>query len=71
MLSRPLLTTHGVADLLGVKEATVRRWIRDRELPAVLLRREWRVSMNHLEAFVDGRLRDHLAGQDPEGSKSQ
>jgi excisionase family DNA binding protein len=58
MLTRPLLTTHDVADLLKMKEATVRRWIRDGELPAILIHREWRVSMKHLEEFVEARLKN-------------
>lgn len=57
MLSKPLLTTHEVADLLKVKEATVRAWIRAGELPAVQLHREWRVVEKHLEEFVASRLR--------------
>ena len=56
MLSRPLLTTLEVAELVKVKEATVRQWIRDGVLPAVHLRREWRVSVKHLEEFVMARL---------------
>ncbi len=56
MLSRPLLTTHEVAELLKMKEATVRKWIRDGELPAIQFHREWRVSMRHLEEFVTARL---------------
>lgn len=57
MLSKPLLTTHEVADLLKVKEATVRAWIRAGELPAVQLHREWRVVEKHLEEFVASRFR--------------
>jgi excisionase family DNA binding protein len=58
MLTRPLLTTHDVADLLKMKEATVRHWIRDGELPAIHIHREWRVSMKHLEEFVEARLKN-------------
>lgn len=56
MLSRPLLTTKEVAELLKIKEATVRAWIRDGELPAIQFHREWRVSVRHLEEFVSERL---------------
>lgn len=59
MLSRPLLTTHEVADLLKVKEATVRKWIRDGELPAIQFHREWRVAVRHLEEFVTARLKSN------------
>ena len=53
MLSKPLLTVHDVADLLQVKESTVRSWIKDRELRAIKLGREWRVAVKDLEAFVN------------------
>lgn len=56
MLSRPLMTTHEVAELLKVREATVRKWIRDGELVAIQLHREWRVAVRHLEEFVAERL---------------
>jgi len=56
MLGKPLLTTHEVATLLKVKEATVRAWIRAGELPAVQLNREWRIAVKHLEEFVESRL---------------
>ena len=35
MLSRALMTIHEAAKLLKVREATVRKWIRDDELPAI------------------------------------
>lgn len=53
MLSRPMLTVHEVADMLKVKESTVRTWIRESELRAVKLGRDWRVSIKDLEAFVN------------------
>ena len=53
MLSRPLLTIHEVADLLKVKESTVRTWIKDRDLRAVKFGREWRVIQKDLEAYLD------------------
>lgn len=56
MLSRPLMTTQEVAELLKVKEATVRKWIRDRELPAIQFHREWRIAARHLEEFITARL---------------
>lgn len=52
MLRKPLLTTHDVAALLKIKEATVRRWIRDGDLPAVNLGREWRIATSQLEEFL-------------------
>ena len=56
MLSSPMLTIHEVADLLKVTEATVRRWIKHKELPAVEFNREYRVARKHLEMFVTARL---------------
>ena len=53
MLSRPLLTLHEVADLLKVKEATVRTWINNGSLRAIKFGREWRVAYKDLEAFVE------------------
>ena len=56
MLSKPMLTVHEVANLLKVREATVRRWIRKRELAAIEFNREYRVPAIHLERFVAARL---------------
>ena len=55
MLSRPLLTLHEVADLLKVRESTVRTWIHDASLRAVKFGRDWRVAQKDLEAFVNAR----------------
>lgn len=52
MLRKPLLTTREVAVLLKIKEATVRRWIRNGELPALNLGREWRIAAIQLEEFL-------------------
>lgn len=53
MLSRPLLTTQEVAELLKVGEPTVRTWIHGHELRAVRLGREFRVAFKDLEAFLN------------------
>lgn len=53
MLTKPMLTVHDVADLLQVKEATVRSWINDNSLRAVKFGKEWRVAHIDLEAFVE------------------
>ena len=53
MLSKPMMTTQEVAELLRVREPTVRTWIRDRQLRAVRLGREFRVAVKDLEAFID------------------
>jgi excisionase family DNA binding protein len=53
MLSSPLLTIHEVADLLKVKEATIRAWIQANDLRAIKFGREWRVAKKDLEAFLN------------------
>lgn len=53
MLSRPMLTVHEVANLLKVRESTVRAWIHDNSLRAVKFGREWRVAHKDLEAFLN------------------
>ena len=52
MLRKPLLTTREVAELVKVKEATVRGWIRRGELKGIHIHREWRVAMRALEEFL-------------------
>ena len=53
MLSKPFWTTHEIAELLKVSEATVRTWIHEGELRAIRLGREFRVSAKDLEMFVN------------------
>ena len=53
MLSKPFLTTHEVAELLKVREQTVRSWIHQEDLRAVKLGRDFRVAVKDLEAFVN------------------
>ena len=53
MLSKPFMTTHEIAELLKVSEATVRTWIHGGELRAVRFGREFRVAVKDLEAFVN------------------
>ncbi len=53
MLSKPFMTTQDVAELLKVREPTVRSWIRQEELRAVKIGREFRVAVKDLEAFVN------------------
>lgn len=53
MLSKPFLTTHEIAELLKVSEATIRTWIHSGQLRAVRFGREFRVSHKDLEAFVN------------------
>lgn len=53
MLTRPMFTVHEVAELLKVRESTVRAWIHDNSLRAVKFGREWRVAHKDLEAFLN------------------
>ena len=64
MLSRPFFTTHEIADLLKVREATVRAWIHSEDLRAVRLGREFRVAHKDLEAFVNAHA-TKAPGSDP------
>jgi len=68
MLSRPFMTTHEIAELLKVREATVRSWIHHEELRAVKLGREFRVAVKDLEAFVNERATRAPVGGDAPGS---
>lgn len=56
MLTRPFLTTHEIAELLKVSEATVRAWIHEGELRAARFGREFRVAAKDLEAFVEAHI---------------
>ena len=53
MFSTPFMTTHEIAELLKVSEATVRGWIHDETLRAIRLGREFRIAAEDLEAFVN------------------
>jgi len=55
MLSAPFMTIQDVADLLKVSTATVRTWIKNEELRAVKLEREFRIARVDLERFVGTR----------------
>jgi excisionase family DNA binding protein len=52
MLTRRFLTVKEVADLMHVSEASVRHWIKLRQLRAIDLGREWRVIPRDLETFL-------------------
>lgn len=53
MLSKPFFTTHEIAELLKMSEATIRHWIHEGDLRAVRFGREFRVAAKDLEAFVN------------------
>jgi excisionase family DNA binding protein len=70
MLSKPFMTTQEVADLLKVREQTVRAWIHNSELRAVKLGREFRVAVKDLEAFVNERATRPPSPTDPDSRRS-
>ncbi|MEO0413056.1 MAG: helix-turn-helix domain-containing protein [Pseudomonadota bacterium] len=53
MLSKPLLTVRDAAQLLKLKEGTIRNIINDKKLRAVKFGKEWRIRHEDLEAFLD------------------
>ena len=53
MLSKPLLTIHEVAELIKMRESTIRAWIRDGELRAIKMGRDWRIAQKDLEAYLN------------------
>lgn len=53
MLSRPLLTVHEVAEMLKLKESTIRSLISSRRLRAIKFGREWRIAVRDLELFLN------------------
>jgi len=55
MLRAPFMTIQDVAELLKVSKATVRTWIKNGELRAVKLEREFRIARVDLERFVEAR----------------
>jgi len=56
MLTAPFMTIQEVADLLKVTNVTVRSWIKNGELRAVRLEREFRIAKVDLQRFVDERV---------------
>lgn len=53
MLSKPLMTTHEMSEVMKVSETTVRTWIHKGQLRAIRVGREFRVAAKDLEAFVN------------------
>lgn len=62
MLTRPVLTTHDIAELLTVSEPAVRQRIRQENLRAVRLGRGFCVAAKNLDALLNAhatRAPDH------------
>ena len=51
-----LLTTQEAAEFLRVSRATIRRWCKAGQLPAVRIGRQWRIDMDQLERVLAGEL---------------
>jgi excisionase family DNA binding protein len=49
-----MMTIHDVAQSLNVDERTIRELIRKNELRAIKVGKEWRVTENDLDAYVNG-----------------
>ncbi len=52
MNNNKLLTPADVSNLMQVNERTVVRWLRIGQLRGFKISKEWRVSVNDLEAFL-------------------
>lgn len=75
MLIRQFLTVKDVAELLKVGEVAVRNWIKDGDLRAVNVGREWRIAPKDLEEFLQRHANrppraDALSDEAPGGSGS-
>jgi excisionase family DNA binding protein len=53
MLSKPLLTVREAAEMLKLKEATIRNLINEKKLRAVKFGKEWRIAPKDLELFLN------------------
>lgn len=53
MLTRKFMTVREVADLAQVGEATVRHWIKQGDLRAIDVGREFRIIPRDFECFLD------------------
>lgn len=51
--SQPFLTPQEVSELLQVSVYTVRRWIKQGELPAYKVGRLWRITKGDLNTWLD------------------
>ncbi|MGD2165454.1 MAG: helix-turn-helix domain-containing protein [Anaerolineae bacterium] len=51
--TQPFLTPEDVSDLLQVSVYTVRRWIKQGELPAYKVGRLWRINKGDLNRWLD------------------
>lgn len=64
MASDRLLTVEQVADVLGVNQDTVRRWIRNGEIEVIDLggRAGYRITQSALDSFIRRRIKPSRDG---------
>jgi len=55
MDNKAYYTTEEIAKMLSIHVATVRRWIREGKLPAILLGKSYRVAKEDLRRFLEER----------------
>jgi len=55
MNNKGYYTTEEIAKMLSIHVATVRRWIREGKLPAILLGKSYRVTKQDLRQFLEDR----------------
>ena len=53
--SREYITVEQIAENLGVSDDLVRKWIREKKLPAYQFGKEYRVKIVEYEKFVERR----------------
>ena len=71
MLTQPMLTVHEAAELLKVKESTVRTLINEKRLRAVKIGKEWRIAQVDLLTFLgENANRDPAGPVDPNAVKN-
>jgi excisionase family DNA binding protein len=54
MTGKEFFTTEEIAEKMKVKEATVRSWIKSGRLKALKIGREWRISEQAFDGFLEG-----------------
>lgn len=53
MLTKPLLTVKEAAEMLKLKEGTIRNMINENKLRAIKFGKEWRIAPKDLEAYLN------------------
>lgn len=56
-----MYTLQEVADMLNVSNRTVRNWIKSGKLPAIKIVRQYRITKEDLEAFIQDSKRETVS----------